>query len=96
MSNITENVSLWYYFNRYLIKKAGNGQCFATQHAPESKMAASMEEDLDLVESDDYYAWLGLSKDVSPLNPWDHARIYCPPILWSGIKYFSKYASLWS
>ena len=25
---------------------------------------ASLEDDDDLVESDDYYAWLGLSRDV--------------------------------
>ena len=28
-------------------------------------MAASMDENLELVDSDDYYAWLGLSKEVS-------------------------------
>ena len=28
-------------------------------------MAASMDDDTDLVESDDYYAWLGLGKEVN-------------------------------
>ena len=29
------------------------------------KMAASMEDDADLVDGDDYYAWLGLSREVT-------------------------------
>jgi hypothetical protein len=28
-------------------------------------MASELEENDDCVETDDYYAWLGLSKDVS-------------------------------
>ena len=42
-------------------------------------MAASMNEDLDLVDTDDYYAWLGLSKEVRELinSQWCGALDLC-------------------